>query len=148
MKHYVVDLSAVTSWTDFIAAFNEGFVEQVGGSGWNGNLDAFDDYLWWPDEHPYNLVIRGWTACANAVNQHKAPDGQPVLDVVAEIFRTQSADSTGPGRANRCTRRWPRLTVWGEKGHVLEHSTYLSAKVECPTDPFDSKLISRVSRLR
>ena len=86
MKHYVVDLSAVTSWTDFIAAFNEGFVEQVGGSGWNGNLDAFNDYLWWPDEHPYNLVIRGWTACANAVNQHKAPDGQPVLDVVAEIF--------------------------------------------------------------
>jgi hypothetical protein len=86
VREYVVDLSAVASWADFIAAFNEGFVRPVGGE-WNGNLDAFHDYLSWPDEHPYRLVIRGWQACAPAVNQHKSWDQRPILDVIAEILQ-------------------------------------------------------------
>jgi hypothetical protein len=87
VKEYVVDVSAAASWADFIAAFNEGFVRPVGGAEWNGNLEAFTDYLWWPDEHPYRLVVRGWQACASAVNQHKTWDQRPVLEVMAEIFR-------------------------------------------------------------
>jgi hypothetical protein len=75
-----------TSWADFGTAFNEGFVRPVGGE-WNGNLDAFNDYLWWPDEHPYRLVVRGWQACAEAVNRHKTRDRRPVLEVVTEILR-------------------------------------------------------------
>jgi hypothetical protein len=86
MREYVVDVSAATSWVDFVAAFNEGFVRPVGGE-WNGNLDAFNDYLWWPDEHPYRLVVCGWQACASAVNQHQTWDRRPVLEVIAEIFR-------------------------------------------------------------
>lgn len=86
MREYVVDVSAASSWADFIAAFNEGFVRPVGGD-WSGNLDAFNDYLSWPDEHPYRLVVRGWQSCGAAVNRHKTWDGRPVLDVVAEIFR-------------------------------------------------------------
>ncbi|HEV3120090.1 MAG TPA: hypothetical protein VGY58_23720 [Gemmataceae bacterium] len=86
MKEYVVDVSAAKSWADFIAAFNEGFVGPVGGD-WDGHLDAFNDYLWWPQEHPYRLVVRGWQACAAAVNQHKTWDQRPVLEVIAEIFR-------------------------------------------------------------
>lgn len=85
MKEYVVDVSAVTSWSDFIAAFNDDFVRLVGGE-WNGNLDAFHDYLYWPDEHPYRLVVHGWQQCAPLVNQHKTWYGRPVLDVIAEIF--------------------------------------------------------------
>lgn len=81
----VVDLSGTTSWSEFIAAFNEGFLRHIGGN-WNGNLDAFNDYLWWPEEHIYRLVIRGWMACAPLVNQHQAPDGRPIREVVAETF--------------------------------------------------------------
>ena len=87
MREYLVDLSSAASWADVIAAFNEGFVRPVGGGEWNGNLDAFNDYLWWPDEHPYRLVVRRWQACAHAVNQHKTWDQRPVLEVIAEIFR-------------------------------------------------------------
>ncbi len=86
MKEYVVDLTAVTSWPDFIAAFNEGFVRPVGGE-WHGNLDAFNDYLSWPDEDQYRLVIRGWQACAAQVNRQPTCDQRPVLDVISEIFR-------------------------------------------------------------
>lgn len=85
MREYVVDVSAATSWADFIAAFNEGFVRPVGGE-WQGNLDAFNDYLWWPEAHPYRLVIRGWEACAPAINQYKIGD-RSVLEVIAEIFQ-------------------------------------------------------------
>lgn len=86
MQRFTVDLSAATSWSDFVAAFNEGFIRHIGGE-WNGNLDAFHDYLWWPDQHPYQLCIRGWSHCSHAVNTHRAPDGRPVLEVIEEIFQ-------------------------------------------------------------
>jgi hypothetical protein len=86
MLEYVVDVTTATSWADFITAFNEGFIRHLG-TDWNGNLDSFNDFLWWPDPHPYRLCVRGWTTCASAVNQHAAPDGRPVLEVIAEIFR-------------------------------------------------------------
>ena len=86
MKEYVVDVSRATSWADFIAAFNEGFIGLVGGE-WHGNLDAFNDYLWWPDERPYRLTVRGWQTCSGAVNRHKTWDQRPVMEVIAEIFR-------------------------------------------------------------
>jgi hypothetical protein len=86
MREYIVDLSSVTSYQDFIAAFNEGFIRPVGGE-WHGNLDAFNDYLWWPEEHPYRLVLRGWQACAPAVNQHQTWDHRHVREVLVDIFR-------------------------------------------------------------
>jgi hypothetical protein len=86
VRDYLVDVSSAASWADFIAAFNEGFVRRVGGE-WDGSQDAFNDYLWWPDEHPYRLTVRGWQVCAPAVNRHRAWDHRPVLDVITEIFR-------------------------------------------------------------
>lgn len=88
MREYVVDLSDVKSWSDFVAAFNRDFIHPVGNAEWNGNLDAFNDFLWWPDEHPYRLVVRGWSACLPAVNKHKTWDNRPVLEVVAEVFQS------------------------------------------------------------
>lgn len=87
MLRFHVDLSDVKSWAEFVAAFNKGFIKPVGGEGWEGNLDALNDYLWWPSETPYRLVIDGWEKCRRAVNEHKSFDGRPVLDVVMEIFR-------------------------------------------------------------
>ncbi len=89
MVEYVVDVTNAKSWESFIAAFNEGFVHRVAGD-WKGNLDAFSDYLYWPEEHPYRLVIRGWHQSAAAINEQKTWDGRPVLDVVAEILRDNS----------------------------------------------------------
>lgn len=86
MREYIVDVSGASSWADFIAAFNEGFIRPVGGE-WSGNLDSLNDYLWWPAEHPYRLVVRGWQTCSPAVNRHNTWDGRPVLDVVDEILR-------------------------------------------------------------
>lgn len=108
MREYVVEVTAASSWVDFIAAFNEGFIRPVGGE-WSGNLDDFNEYLWWPDEHPYRLVIRGWAACEAAVNKHLTWDQRPVLEVVAEIFRDNpqaevvlagSSGSPDPGRTS------------------------------------------------
>jgi len=82
----VVDVAAATSWADFVAAFNDGFISLIGGE-WTGNLDAFHDYLSWPDEQPYRLIVRGWHSISATVNQHMAPDHRPVLEVVAETLR-------------------------------------------------------------
>jgi hypothetical protein len=89
MKEFVVDLSDAKSWADFIAAFHRDFILPGCGTGcdWNGNLDAFNDYLWWPEPHPFRLVLRGWASCMTTVNQHHAPDGRPVLEVVDELLR-------------------------------------------------------------
>lgn len=50
------------SFEDFVTAVNVGFVKQVGGP-WNGNLDAFNDYLYWPEEHEYELELLGGEDC-------------------------------------------------------------------------------------
>lgn len=88
MQEYVVDLSAATTWAEFVAAFNEGFIRRVGGEGnVNGNLDAFHDFLWQPDEHPYRLVVRGWRKCCAASRRPEIWNGRSVLDAVAQILQ-------------------------------------------------------------
>jgi hypothetical protein len=91
VQEYNINVSAAVSWADFIAAFNEGFIRPVGGE-WNGNLDALNDYLAWPGDERYRLIVRGWHACAPAVNEHKTWDRRPVLEVVAEILRESNAE--------------------------------------------------------
>ena len=85
MREFVVDVSTVASWEDFIAAFNSGFIHLVGGE-WNGNLNAFNDYLYWPEDSHYRLVISGWQICHGAVKDRMASDGRLVLDVIKEIL--------------------------------------------------------------
>lgn len=88
MQEYVVDLSTVATWADFVAAFNEGFVRRVGGE-WNvnGSLEAFHDYLRQPDEHPYRLVVHGWRQCGAASRRPETWNGRSILEAVAQIFR-------------------------------------------------------------
>jgi len=66
MKRYTVDCSSVGSFGDFVRATNAGFIRVVGGE-WNGNLDAFNDYLSWPEEEEYELEFSGAAACATAL---------------------------------------------------------------------------------
>ena len=62
MRRYTVDGRGVRSFDDFVAAMNAGFVQPAGGF-WNGNLDAFNDYLSWPDEAQFELELVGAANC-------------------------------------------------------------------------------------
>ncbi|HEY7215193.1 MAG TPA: hypothetical protein VIC28_11220, partial [Thermoanaerobaculia bacterium] len=63
MERFTIDGRRVLSFDDFVEAANAGFVEQVGGR-WNGNLDAFNDYLSWPEEDEYELELLDAANCA------------------------------------------------------------------------------------
>lgn len=64
---YTIDCRNINSYFDFIDAFNRGMIDSVGGK-WNGNLDAFNDYLAWPEKVPYQLVILGADRCEQKLN--------------------------------------------------------------------------------
>lgn len=88
MNEYRINLSDVVTLTGFITAFNDGLIAAVGGH-WNGNLDAFNDYLCWPSADLYHLVIDGWTRCEAAMAKESGPSGKPLLVEVKEILLSQ-----------------------------------------------------------
>ncbi|HJU32832.1 MAG TPA: hypothetical protein VJ740_15320, partial [Hyphomicrobiaceae bacterium] len=65
VKRFVVDCRAVNSFDDFVNAMNQDFIRLLGGE-WDGNLDAFNDYLKWPNDE-YQLEIVGSARCADAL---------------------------------------------------------------------------------
>jgi len=66
MKRFTIDGRRVRSFDDFIEATNVGLIDRVGGR-WNGNLDAFNDYLAWPEEEEYELQLLGADECARSL---------------------------------------------------------------------------------
>lgn len=82
LREFVVDLTAASSFDDFTSAFNRGFCERVGGtmtargSVWS----AFHDFLFWPTEDPYRLVLRGWSECAGLSGE----DRNTVLEILRD----------------------------------------------------------------
>jgi len=70
MRRYTVDGRGVRSFDDFVAAMNAGFIRPAGGL-WNGNLDAFNDYLSWPDDVEYELELLGAGNCIGSLG-HEA----------------------------------------------------------------------------
>jgi hypothetical protein len=71
-RKYQVDCRQVQTYADFVEAFNKAFVETFERR-WNGNLDAFNDYLSWPEDVPYQLIVLGTDQCARVLN-YKAND--------------------------------------------------------------------------
>lgn len=69
MKRFQIDGRNVRTFGDFIEAVNVGFVRPAGGE-WRGNLDAFNDYLVWPDEEQYELELLGAESCAAALGHN------------------------------------------------------------------------------
>ncbi len=62
-NEYRIDLHDVKKMSAFVAAFNNGLIERAGGR-WNGqSWDAFNDYLSWPPEESYHLLLDGWSRC-------------------------------------------------------------------------------------
>jgi len=64
---FEIDCRKVECFDDLVAAFNCGLIELIGGK-WNGNLDAFNDYLSWPESSPYTLVVLGRDQCERVLN--------------------------------------------------------------------------------
>ncbi|EJL68224.1 Barstar (barnase inhibitor) [Variovorax sp. CF313] len=64
---YLIELHGVRDMDAFTSAFNTGLINAAGGH-WGGNWDAFNDYLSWPAEDSYTLILDGWTSC-NALGE-------------------------------------------------------------------------------
>ena len=90
MRRYKVDCRKVTDFEGFIDAFNRDFVHKVGGH-WNGNLDAFNDYLAWPEEERYELELIGCQNLETALDHQYGPDPQTIYEVIYEVFEDQNA---------------------------------------------------------
>ena len=86
MREFVVDLTHVKSLDGFVEAFNIGFCNKVGGHLHSLHLDAFHDYLSWPDQEPYRLVFRGWKDCTRILSAIHEPTERSYLDNLQEIF--------------------------------------------------------------
>ncbi len=84
MIHYEVNLEPRFSFPEFVEAFNAGFIRKVGGE-WTGNLDAFHDYLSWPDEDEYELTVAGWDGCRSMLSTERAGEHN-LLAIFTEIF--------------------------------------------------------------
>ena len=83
---YRVDCSTIDSYEDFVQAFNRGMIKNVGGN-WNGNLDAFNDYLAWPDQIPYKLVLVGSDRCRQILSYRDRPEHPDTLwNIIHEIL--------------------------------------------------------------
>jgi hypothetical protein len=58
-KSYIIDGANFTNFIEFTQEFNRAFADI--GANWNGNLDAFNDYLDWPTletDGKYRLIWR------------------------------------------------------------------------------------------
>ncbi len=82
----VIDCSQITSFEDFVAAFNEALIEPAGGK-WNGNLAAFNDYLSWPRPVPYRIVLLSSERCADVLAYpHRGGHDMELWTIIREIF--------------------------------------------------------------
>jgi hypothetical protein len=87
---YQVDCRKIGCYEDFVDAINRGLVEHVGGK-WNGNLNAFNDYLAWPETTPYRLVIIGSDRCAEVLGyKANGPDEADLWSILKEILEDNS----------------------------------------------------------
>jgi hypothetical protein len=117
VKRFTIDGRGIRSFADFVAAVNLGLVQQVGGT-WNGNLDAFNDYLSWSEEPEYEIELLGGENCASQLGhaaqaawlrahlctchpsnvadmqlrlaRAEAGDGKTLFDVIREIVAANS----------------------------------------------------------
>lgn len=71
MREFVVDMTNVSTYEEFVAAFNEGFCQHSNGH-WHGrSLDALHDYLSWPDEERFWLVFNGCERCGGLSDDNR-----------------------------------------------------------------------------
>ncbi len=66
----IIDCSKINDFEEFIHIFNTMLINPLGGH-WNGNLDAFNDFLSWPEDK-YKLVLLGSSRCKEVLNYQQS----------------------------------------------------------------------------
>jgi hypothetical protein len=80
MREFIVDMTDASTFEEFVVAFNEGFCAHCGGH-WHGrSWDAFHDYLSWPREERFRLVLKGWQGCRGL----RGEDRKMVREILAD----------------------------------------------------------------
>src|SRR3954469_3340056 len=100
MKRFTIDGALVKSFDEFVVAMNSGLIEALGRK-WNGNLDAFRDYLSWPEEQEYELQLLDATGVAQRLG-HGVHAAWLALADVPSVERGRDGITAGTGRG------WPR----------------------------------------
>jgi len=80
---YCINVSNVTTYEEFVAAFNTGMIDSLGGH-WHGDLNAFNDYLSWPSE-PYRITFQGWALCKERLASARICN-MPIIQTIQDIF--------------------------------------------------------------
>jgi hypothetical protein len=87
MREFVVDLTGVSSFQDFVAAFNEGFCRHVEGEWKGANWNAFNGFLSWPDDERFRLVFRGWERAVRKIGRGRQAGSPSVARLLRTILR-------------------------------------------------------------
>lgn len=91
MDVFEIDCRQVRSFSEFVAEVNLKFLSRIPTSiPWNGNLDAFNDFLSWPGRR-YQVVLKGTAQLEKALSEKKNDDEELTLfDHVIDIFLSHS----------------------------------------------------------
>jgi len=71
-NEYRVDLRSVRDMNALVSAFNDGLIRGAGGLWHGNNWDAFYDYLSWPVDESYILLLDGWSQFPALAEQAEA----------------------------------------------------------------------------
>jgi hypothetical protein len=79
-REFIEDLTSASTFEEFVAAFNDGFCRHCAGH-WHGrSWNAFHDYLSWPEDKRFRLVLKGWDRCGGLSGE----DRKLVREILAD----------------------------------------------------------------
>ena len=86
---YIIDATNFDTFAGFVEECNRSFIRSFSGE-WNGNLDAFNDYLWWSDpDTEYVLVWRGAEKSRRDFELESGKPGRKLYHTLIDIIRSQ-----------------------------------------------------------
>lgn len=84
---YVIDAANFDTFAGFVEGCNRSFIRSFSGE-WHGNLDAFNDYLWWGDSD-YVIVWKGAKKSRQDFERESGKPGRKLFHALVEIMREQ-----------------------------------------------------------
>jgi hypothetical protein len=86
IKTFELDCSGVASYGDFIAEVNRSFIKPIDASiSWNGNLDALNDFLSWP-EGKYEVIFIKSENFKDALSNARTIEEETLYDQIIDVF--------------------------------------------------------------
>ena len=84
---YVIDAANFDTFAGFVEECNRSFIRSFSGE-WNGNLNAFNDYLCW-SEGEYVIVWKGAEKSRQDFERESRTTGRDLYPELLEIIRFQ-----------------------------------------------------------